>query len=89
MCIRDRVSASFIHIDPNTNTTSVDDVVGHGTTVASLAAGRPTTGTYSGGQLGNWGGGIAQSANIASSRIIGDKRPDDDGSGAGLSLIHI
>ena len=81
-----RVSASFIHIDPNTNNTSVDDVVGHGTTVASLAAGRPTTGTYSGGQLGNWGGGIAQSANIASSRIIGDKRPDDDGSGAGNEI---
>ena len=81
-----RVTSSFIHVDPNTNNTSVDDVVGHGTTVASLAAGRPTTGTYSGGQLGNWGGGIAQSANIASSRIINDKRPDDDGSGAGNEI---
>lgn len=81
-----RVTASFIHIDPNTNNTSVDDVVGHGTTVASLAAGRPTVGTYSGGQTGNWGGGVAQSANIVSSRIIGDKRPTDDGSGAGNEI---
>lgn len=81
-----RVGASFIHIDPNTNNTSVDDVVGHGTTVASLAAGRPVTGTYSGGQLGNWGGGIAQNASVVSSRIINDKRPDDDGSGAGTEI---
>ena len=81
-----RVGASFIHIDPNTNNTSVDDVVGHGTTVASLAAGRPVTGTYSGGQLGNWGGGIAQNASLVSSRIINDKRPDDDGSGAGTEI---
>lgn len=81
-----RVTASFIHVDPNTNNTSVDDVVGHGTTVASLAAGRPVVGTYSGGESGNWGGGIAQSANVVSSRIIGDKRPDDDGSGAGNEI---
>ncbi|MDE2407252.1 MAG: S8 family serine peptidase [Xanthomonadaceae bacterium] len=81
-----KVTASFVHVDPNANNTSVDDVVGHGTTVASLAAGRPATGTYAGGELGNWGGGVAQSANIVSSRIISDAPPKDDGTGAGNEI---
>ena len=72
-----RVTASFIHVDPNTNNTSVDDVVGHGTTVAQMAAGKG---------IGNWGGGVAQGANIASSRIISDTPPVDDGSGAGTEI---
>lgn len=72
-----RVSRSFIHVDPNTNNTSVDDVVGHGTVVAQMAAGKG---------IGSWGGGVAQGAGIVSSRIIGDKRPDDDGSGAGNEI---
>ncbi len=72
-----RVTASFIHVDPNTNNTSVDDVVGHGTVVAEMAAGK---------SIGSWGGGVAQSANIVSSRIISDKPPVDDGSGAGNEI---
>src|SRR5690606_8257616 len=52
-----RVSRSFIHVDPNTNNTSVDDVVGHGTVVAQMAAGKG---------IGSWGGGVAQGAGIVS-----------------------
>ena len=46
--------------------TSVYDKVGHGTTVASLAAGKA---------VGNWPGGVAQGASIVSSRIIADEAP--------------
>ena len=87
-----RVTRSFIHVNPNTNNTSVDDVVGHGTTVASLAAGRPVLGNYvnsdgtNTGQTDTWGGGIAQDANVVSSRIINDARPEDDGSGEGNEI---
>ncbi len=72
-----RVTANFIHVDPNTNNTSVDDVVGHGTVVAEMAAGKG---------VGNWGGGVAQGATIVSSRIINDIPPVDDGSGAGTEI---
>lgn len=72
-----RVTASFIHVDPATNNTSVDDVVGHGTVVAEMAAGKG---------IGSWGGGVAQGANIVSSRIISDAPPVDDGSGAGNEI---
>ncbi len=86
-----RVTRNFIRVNPDANNTSVDDVVGHGTTVASLAAGRPVTGNYvneSGATVGTarWGGGIAQNATIVSSRIIADKAPEDDGSGAGNEI---
>ena len=81
-----RVTQSFIHVSSPPNDLSVDDKVGHGTVVASLAAGRPAPGLYSGGETGNWGGGIAQSASVVSSRIIGDARPDDDGSGEGNEI---
>ena len=81
-----RVGASFIHVNPATNNTSVDDVVGHGTTVASLATGAPATGLYNAGGSDLWGGGIAQAASIVSSRIIGDERPEDDGSGEGNEI---
>ena len=80
-----RVTHHFIRVG-STNDLTVDDKVGHGTTVASLAAGRPAPGLYSGGETGNWGGGIAQDATILSSRIIADKRPVDDGSGAGNEI---
>ena len=60
--------------DPSGFDFSVDDKVGHGTTVASLAAGKA---------VGNWPGGVAQGASIVSSRIIADESPDDDGSGQG------
>lgn len=81
-----RVTRSFIHVSSPPNNTSVDDVVGHGTTVASLAAGKPVTGVYGQGGSDAWGGGIAQSASVVSSRIIGDARPDDDGSGEGNEI---
>ncbi len=80
-----RVTQSFIHVSASNNL-AVDDSVGHGTTVASLAAGRPAPGLYSGGETGNWGGGIAQESTILSSRIIADTRPIDDGSGQGNAI---
>jgi autotransporter-associated beta strand protein len=72
-----RVTRHFIHVS-SANNTSVDDVVGHGTVVAQMAAGKGS---------GNWGGGVAQSAGIVSSRIIADRRPEDDGSGAGNEIF--
>ncbi len=44
------VVANLNYIDPSRNNLQVDDVVGHGTAVASLAAGAP---------VGSWPGGIA------------------------------
>ena len=88
-----RVASSFIHIDSPPNNLAIDDVVGHGTTVASLAAGRPAVGNYlnqdgsNSGTTGLWGGGVAQDASIASSRFISDARPVDDGSGAGNEIF--
>lgn len=84
-----RVARNFINICDTPqcgNDLSVDDKVGHGTVVASLAAGRPATGIYSGGETGNWGGGIAQNATVLSSRIISDAPPVDDGSGEGNEI---
>ncbi len=80
-----RVTRNFIHVS-SSNDLTVDDKVGHGTTVSSLAAGRPAPGLYSGGETGNWGGGIAQEATVLSSRIIADTRPIDDGSGQGNAI---
>ena len=69
-----RVVAHHVYVDPATNNTAVDDVVGHGTAVASLAAGTA---------VGSWPGGVAPGALIVSARIIADRRPSDDGSGSG------
>lgn len=69
-----RVVANYFYLDPSKNNANVDDVVGHGTAVAELAAGAPT---------GAWPGGIAPDAQIVSARIIADQRPTDDGSGQG------
>lgn len=69
-----RVTRSFIYLDPRTNNTDVDDVLGHGTVVAQLAGGRA---------FGDWPGGIAPDATFVSARIISDTPPDDDGSGQG------
>lgn len=69
-----RVIASYSYVDPAANNLGQDEVVGHGTTVASLAAGQAA---------GNWPGGVAPGAQIVSARIIADKTPDDDGSGEG------
>ena len=70
------------------NNLNVDDVVGHGTAVAELAAGAA---------VGTWQGGIAPGAQIVSARIIADTRPTDDGSGSGnevngalgLAEVHV
>ncbi len=91
-----RVTSSFINICTTPqcgNDMSVDDKVGHGTTVAALAAGRPALGNYlnqdgtNSGSTGMWGGGVAQDATIASSRFISDAPPDDDGSGGGNEIF--
>jgi autotransporter-associated beta strand protein len=72
-----RVLANFVHVDAAGNDLSIDDKIGHGTTVAMLAAGKP---------FGQWPGGIAQGATIVSSRIISDAPPTDDGSGEGNAV---
>ena len=69
-----RVAANLTYVSARDNDLSVDDVVGHGTTVAQLAAGAA---------FGDWPGGIAPGATILSARIINDESPDDDGSGQG------
>lgn len=69
-----RVVANYSYVDGRVNDLGRDDVVGHGTTVASLAAG----GVYAGVQQG-----VAPGAEIVSARIIADQRPTDDGSGNG------
>jgi len=73
-----RVTANFVDIDPDGNDLTVDDKVGHGTIVATLAAGKA---------FGQWPGGIAPDAHIVSSRIISDAPPSDDGSGQG-NQVH-
>lgn len=69
-----RVVANYNYVDPRANNLNIDDVVGHGTSVAELAAGKA---------VGSWPGGIAPGADIVSARIIADKAPADDGSGNG------
>jgi len=69
-----RVAANLIYVNRNNNDMTVDDKVGHGTTVSMLAAGAA---------YGSWPGGIAPGATILSARIINDERPKDDGSGQG------
>jgi autotransporter-associated beta strand protein len=69
-----RVVANISFIDPASNNLSVGDVLGHGTAVAQVAAGKP---------FGAWPGGIAPGAQIVSARILSDKPPEDDGSGRG------
>ncbi|MDY0954368.1 S8 family serine peptidase [Stenotrophomonas rhizophila] len=83
-----RVLANYSYVDPRVNNLNVDDVVGHGTAVAELAAGAA---------VGTWQGGIAPGAQIVSARIIADTRPTDDGSGSGnevngalgLAEVHV
>ena len=69
-----RVLANYSYVDPRSNNLNNDDVVGHGTAVAELAAGKA---------FGSWPGGIAPNAQIVSARIISDTRPTDDGTGNG------
>lgn len=65
-----RVIAELIYVDPNSNDTSVDDVVGHGTWVSEMAAGQAWD---------EFPGGIAPSAKLVSARIIADDTPSDSG----------
>ncbi len=69
-----RVVANYNAVSSPPNNLAIDDVVGHGTTVAQLAAGNAA---------GSWPGGIAPGAEIVSVRIIADESPKDDGSGNG------
>ncbi len=69
-----RVGPQYNYVDPSTNNLSVGDVLGHGTFVAQVAAGRP---------VGMFTGGVAPDASLVSARIIADKEPTDDGSGQG------
>ncbi|MBB3227275.1 autotransporter-associated beta strand protein [Luteibacter sp. Sphag1AF] len=69
-----RVTSNVNYVDPSTNNLNVDDVVGHGTAVAEIAAGKA---------FGQFAGGVAPGATIISARIISDKAPTDDGSGQG------
>jgi len=69
-----RVSQELIYVDPASNNTSVDDVVGHGTWVSEIAAGS---------SFDKFPGGIAPGATLVSARIISDVEPKDDGSGNG------
>ncbi|WP_225578272.1 S8 family serine peptidase [Rhodanobacter sp. 7MK24] len=68
-----RVTQELIYVDPSTNNTKVDDVVGHGTWVSEIAAGTP---------FAQFPGGIAPGADLVSARIIDDNSPDDNGSTA-------
>ncbi len=69
-----RVKQELIYVDPATNNTFVDDVVGHGTWVSQIAAGAA---------FDQFPGGIAPGASLVSARIISDTEPEDDGSGRG------
>ena len=66
-----RVLGQINYVDPSTNNLRVDDVNGHGTYVAEIAAGKP---------FGQFAGGIAPGASLFSARIISDSAPDDNGS---------
>lgn len=69
-----RVIQNLNYVTSPPNNLSVDDVVGHGTAVSQILAGKP---------VGNWPGGIAPGAQIVSARIINDQSPPDDGTGQG------
>ncbi|RDI99918.1 autotransporter domain-containing protein [Dyella solisilvae] len=66
-----RVAQNLVYIDPSSNNLSIDDVIGHGTWVAEVAAGN---------SFGKFAGGVAPGATLVSARIISDKAPDDNGS---------
>lgn len=69
-----RVINNLNYVSSPPNNLAIDDVVGHGTAVSQIMAGKP---------FGAWPGGIAPGALIISARIISDKSPVDDGSGQG------
>lgn len=69
-----RVKQELVYVDPASNNTAIDDVVGHGTWVSEIAAGQA---------FDQFPGGIAPGADLVSARIINDKEPTDDGTGQG------
>ena len=72
--LQGRVTHNLNYVNSPPNNLAVDDVVGHGTAVSLIAAGKA---------FGAWPGGVAPGATIISARIINDARPSDDGSGQG------
>ena len=72
-----RVTQELIYVDPASNNTAIDDVVGHGTWVSEIAAGTA---------FDQFPGGIAPGASLVSARIISDVEPKDDGSGQGNAV---
>lgn len=72
--LQGRVLHSKTYLDCTVNNCDKNDVVGHGTMVAEVAAGKT---------FGSWPGGVAPDADLESVRIIQDKEPEDDGSGHG------
>jgi autotransporter-associated beta strand protein len=72
-----RVQQELIYVDPGSNNTAIDDVVGHGTWVSEIAAGQA---------FAQFPGGIAPGASLVSARIISDTEPTDDGSGQGNAV---
>jgi len=72
-----RVKQELVYVDPSTNNTAIDDVVGHGTWVSQIAAGQA---------FDRFPGGIAPGASLVSARIISDVEPKDDGSGQGNAV---
>ncbi|WP_426700191.1 S8 family serine peptidase [Rhodanobacter sp. Col0626] len=72
-----RVKQELIYVDPTSNNTAIDDVVGHGTWVSQIAAGQA---------FDEFPGGIAPGASLVSARIINDVEPTDDGTGQGNAV---
>jgi autotransporter-associated beta strand protein len=72
-----RVQQELVYVDSGTNNTAIDDVVGHGTWVSQIAAGRA---------FDQFPGGLAPRASLVSARIISDVEPKDDGSGQGNAV---
>lgn len=66
-----RVARELVYVDASHNNLGVDDVIGHGTMVAEIAAGVP---------VGKFAGGIAPGATLVAARVIDDDAPDDNGS---------
>lgn len=72
-----RVKQELVYVDPASNNTAIDDVVGHGTWVSQIAAGQA---------FDQFPGGIAPGADLVSARIISDVEPKDDGTGQGNAV---
>ncbi|MBN8713724.1 MAG: S8 family serine peptidase [Xanthomonadales bacterium] len=65
-----RVAKELVYVDPSRNNLAVDDVIGHGTMVAEIAAGVP---------IGKFAGGLAPGATLVAARVIDDAAPSDNG----------